>query len=58
MVLSDIVILATSHSMYDEEFFESLRRNARHPLFYDGRRSTDLGSLKANGWSVYAIGRP
>ena len=55
---SDIVILATSHSMYDEEFFESLRRNARHPLFYDGRRSTDLGSLKANGWSVYAIGRP
>ena len=55
---SDIVILATSHSMYDDEFFERLRRKARHSLFYDGRRSTDLDRLKENGWTVHAIGRP
>jgi len=55
---SDIVILATSHSMYDDEFFNILLRKARHPLFYDGRRSVNLNDLIAKGWIVSAIGRP
>ena len=55
---SDMVILATSHSMYDDEFFEVLRAKVRLPLFYDGRRSANLSSLAAKGWDVHAIGRP
>ncbi|CAI8237507.1 MAG: UDP-N-acetyl-D-glucosamine 6-dehydrogenase [Methanobacteriota archaeon] len=54
----DLVVLVTGHSICINLDWESLLKNMRKPLVYDGRRVLDITKLEDMGWDVYAVGKP
>ena len=54
----DMVVLVTAHKACLSIDWESLNKQMRTPILYDGRRVLDLDDLKTKGWKTYAVGRP
>ena len=54
----DMAVLVTAHKACLSLDWESLAKQMRTPLMYDGRRVLDLDELKSSGWNAYAVGRP
>jgi len=54
----DMVVLVTAHKACLSVDWESLAKQMRTPILYDGRRVLDLDDLKSKGWNTFAVGRP
>jgi len=54
----DMVVLVTAHKACLSVDWESLAKQMRTPILYDGRRVLDLNDLKSKGWNTFAVGRP
>jgi len=54
----DMVVLVTAHKACLEVDWQSLLKQMRTPLLYDGRRVLDLEMLRSMGWKPYAVGKP
>jgi len=54
----DMVVLVTAHKACLSVDWESLAKQMRTPILYDGRRVLDLNDLKTKGWNTFAVGRP
>ena len=54
----DMVVLVTAHKACLSIDWETLAKQMRTPIVYDGRRVLDLDDLKSKGWNTFAVGRP
>ena len=54
----DMVVLVTAHKACLSIDWETLAKQMRTPIVYDGRRVLDLDDLKSKGWDTFAVGRP
>ena len=54
----DMVVLVTAHKACLSIDWESLAKQMRTTIVYDGRRVLDLEELTQMGWQAHAVGKP
>ena len=54
----NLAVLVTAHKVCVELDWSALASNMNTAILYDGRRVLDLEAVGAQGWEVYAVGRP
>jgi hypothetical protein len=54
----NLAVLVTAHKVCVDLDWSGLASNMNTAILYDGRRVLDLEAIGAQGWEVYAVGRP
>ena len=54
----NLAVLVTAHKVCVDLDWGALASNMNTAILYDGRRVLDLEAIGAQGWEVYAVGRP